>query len=147
MIRVNIKDKLSNVITHSSLFESQEQADIWIDENKKVNAWGKPERILSEHDCILAGENIEDAVQIIEDILIDHSVIKSYKFLASFEIVQLDASLEKEKQDAIKILAQSDYKILRHIGQKALNVQTSLSEEQYIALENIRQAARNKLNE
>lgn len=54
----------------------------------------------------------------------------------------------KQKQDAdkknrtlLKFLADTDWKVLRHIREKALNLPTSLSDSEYIALEKFRHDA------
>jgi hypothetical protein len=54
----------------------------------------------------------------------------------------------KQKQDTVrknktllKFLADTDWKILRHIREKALNLPTSLSDSEYIALEKSRHDA------
>jgi predicted nucleotidyltransferase len=48
---------------------------------------------------------------------------------------ELSNGLERE------FLNSTDWKILRHIRQKALNITTSLSDEEYIQLEQQREAA------
>jgi hypothetical protein len=53
--------------------------------------------------------------------------------------------LMAESAAALKFLAESDYKAIRHIGQKALGIATSMSEAEYLALEQERQAAREKV--
>jgi hypothetical protein len=52
-------------------------------------------------------------------------------------------ALENEETNAANkyFLNTTDWKILRHIRQKALSVPTSLTEEEYIALEEARQTA------
>ena len=50
-----------------------------------------------------------------------------------------------ESAAALKFLAETDYKAIRHIGQKALEIATSMSEAEYLALEQERQAAREKV--
>jgi hypothetical protein len=58
---------------------------------------------------------------------------RTVKPIASEIIVQL----EQEKLNAVRreFLNSTDWKILRHIRQKALNVATSMTDEEYIALE------------
>ena len=52
---------------------------------------------------------------------------------------------EKDKDNLRQFLNDTDWKVLRHIRQKALNAQTTLSEEEYIALEQERTAAASKI--
>jgi hypothetical protein len=46
---------------------------------------------------------------------------------------------ESANQTARQFLTDTDWKIIRHIRQKALEIETSLTEEEYIALETERQ--------
>lgn len=50
-----------------------------------------------------------------------------------------------ESENAIAFLNSSDWKVLRHIRQKALEIPTSLSDEEYLALEEARQEASAKV--
>jgi hypothetical protein len=59
--------------------------------------------------------------------------------------IEAQAISEKEKTEAIQFLNQSDWKILRHIRQKALGIELSLSEEEYLALEQQRAEAAAKI--
>ena len=51
----------------------------------------------------------------------------------------------KRKEESIKFLQSTDWKVLRHIRQKALGVPTSLTEEQYLELEQQRADAAGSL--
>lgn len=53
------------------------------------------------------------------------------------------AQKEQEKLNAVEreFLNSTDWKVMRHIRQKALGIPTSLTEEQYLELEQQRQAA------
>lgn len=42
-------------------------------------------------------------------------------------------------QESLRFLSMTDWKILRHIREKALGIETTMTEEQYIDLENERQ--------
>jgi hypothetical protein len=46
-----------------------------------------------------------------------------------------------------KLLSDSDWKVLRHIGQKIVGIETSMSEEDYLALETLRQLWRSSIIE
>lgn len=62
-------------------------------------------------------------------------------------VVPVDTAIlsqkEQEKLNAVEreFLNSTDWKVMRHIRQKALGIPTSLTEEQYIELEQQRQAA------
>jgi hypothetical protein len=55
----------------------------------------------------------------------------------------ITAQKEKEKLNGVEreFLNSTDWKVLRHLRQKALNVPTTMSESEYLALEQQRQAA------
>ena len=59
--------------------------------------------------------------------------------------METQAISEKEKAEARQFLNQSDWKILRHIRQRALGIELSLSEEEYLALEQQRAEAAAKI--
>ncbi len=62
-------------------------------------------------------------------------------------VVPVDAAIlaqkEQDKLNAVEreFLNSTDWKVMRHIRQKALGIPTSLTEEQYLELEQQRQAA------
>lgn len=62
-------------------------------------------------------------------------------------IEDISAKLEQEKinEEALALLASTDFKVLRHIRQKALGQELSLSEEEYLALEQQRSDAAAKI--
>ena len=47
--------------------------------------------------------------------------------------------------EASNFLSSTDWKVIRHLGQKALNITTSLTEQEYLALEQQRQEARQRI--
>jgi len=49
---------------------------------------------------------------------------------------------EQKNSDNRQFLDSSDWKIIRHLGQKAMGIQTSMSEEEYLQLEKERQSIR-----
>jgi hypothetical protein len=58
---------------------------------------------------------------------------KSVVAIASSELSQKE--IDKENAVRREFLNSTDWKILRHIRQKALNIATTLSDDEYIALE------------
>jgi hypothetical protein len=77
---------------------------------------------------------------------------QTHKFdIATKTVVPIDTSIlsqrEQEKLNAIEreFLNSTDWQILRHLRQKTLGVTTSLTEEQYLALEQQRQAAASRI--
>lgn len=69
--------------------------------------------------------------------------------LAQLEALRADLDPRKvamaESAAALKYLAETDYKVLRHIRQKALGQQLTLTEEEYLTLEQQRSDAANKV--
>ena len=53
----------------------------------------------------------------------------------------LDQQTYTENSEKKEFLNSTDWKILRHLREKALNIETSMTEEEYIDLENQRQTA------
>jgi hypothetical protein len=53
--------------------------------------------------------------------------------------------IELENAEKREFLNSTDWKILRHLRQKALGIETSLTEEEYADLENQRQEAANSI--
>ena len=75
-------------------------------------------------------------------------VAQTHRFdIATRKVVPVDASIlaakTQEQANAVEqeFLRSTDWKVLRHIRQKALGVPTSLTEPEYLALEQQRAAA------
>jgi len=58
---------------------------------------------------------------------------------------ELDLEQERINSEALAFLAECDWKRNRHISQKALGVPTSMSEAEYLAMEQACQDARNRI--
>ena len=97
---------------------------------------------------------VPNTVEVVEVTDEDYNLVKNdtHKFdISSKRVIPhsssyLDtkaAAQEKEQNNASfsQFLNTTDWKILRHIRQKALGIPTSLTEEEYIALEEARQTA------
>lgn len=103
--------------------------------------------------------NVPDTVEVVEVTDEEHNLIRddTHRFdittkkvvpHESLYIEEKAANIEKEQNNAVhrQLLASTDWKILRHIRQKALDLPTSLTEQEYIALENQRQAAASQIS-
>jgi hypothetical protein len=70
-----------------------------------------------------------------------------YFDVSSNSVLAISAEITTRKEIEVangqerEFLNSTDWKILRHIRQKALNITTSLTDEQYVALETQREAA------
>ena len=88
------------------------------------------------------------SVQEITDSQAEQLRAQTHNFdVASRTIIAVDANVATQKAQELangqerEFLNSTDWKILRHIRQKALNITTSLSDAEYITLEQQREAA------
>lgn len=63
MIKVTVTSTASNKTIAFSEFKTQGEADVWIEKNKSINAWGKPERWVEESRLIKEGEDAKNAIE------------------------------------------------------------------------------------
>lgn len=98
--------------------------------------------------------NVPSSVEVITISEDDHKLINSgthYFDINSKSVMQKPKLIldkieeEKNKNDLRQFLNDTDWKVLRHIRQKALNTQTTLTEEEYFALEESRATAASRL--
>lgn len=91
--------------------------------------------------------NVPDTVKLIciNDTEFEALKTDEYSFdPVSERVVRVDSSVlynRQQNEEKLSFLASTDWKILRHLREKALGVETSISEEEYIALEQERQEA------
>lgn len=94
--------------------------------------------------------NVPSSVSIVEisDAENNQLVAGTHRFdVASKQVVLQDQTIlderaaEKANADSLEFLRSTDWKVLRHIREKALGVSTSMTEAQYIELEHQRAAA------
>ena len=98
--------------------------------------------------------NVPDTVEVVEISDNDYQkiVAKTHFFdtetntvnSVSQEVIDSIAA-EKTNVEHREFLSRTDWKVLRHIRQKALGIPTSLTEEEYLDLENQRQNAANSI--
>lgn len=70
--------------------------------------------------------------------------VKTLKVEPVSALVALEKTKERQKMEGLVYLNTSDWQVLRHIREKALGLPTSLSEQEYISLEQQRnQTAKN----
>lgn len=133
MKQVSIKNKVSQQITNQAQFDTQAKIDAWIVECESVEAFGKPEHqveILDEDDMSFEPKQFE-------------TIPSEY----TIEVEDISAQVDQEKinEEAQAFLDKTDFKILRHYGQVSLGIELSLTEEEYLILENQRQEARERI--
>lgn len=149
MYKVNIIK--NNAITNSANFNSQEDAQSWLNRESLSGSFGKIQRevveLVSEDsfgvviNYLENDENIEDSIssRVIEGI---NGPITLHTLPAEFssEIIDISnqVSIENESREALAYLTSTDYKVLRHIRQQALSLPTTLSQSEYLELEHLR---------
>jgi hypothetical protein len=98
--------------------------------------------------------NVPSTIEIVEITDAENQLIKDrthYFDLATRTVIWLPAAdlekkeIEKQNIPILEFLSSSDWKVLRHLRQKTLGIATSLSEEEYLELENQRQDAANRI--
>jgi hypothetical protein len=87
---------------------------------------------------------IEDANSWIN--LIESSDNNPFAVNGPYEVVIEDEDIQEiTNYNSRKFLESTDWLVLRHIGQKALNLETSLSDQEYLDLEIQRQSKRDEI--
>jgi hypothetical protein len=91
-------------------------------------------------------------VSTISDVQYQQLLDQTHKFdVASNTVIPVDAAvLSQQNQDKLnslerEFLNSTDWKILRHLRQKTLGISTSLTEAEYLELENQRQQAASRI--
>ena len=112
MIKVEIKK--GGVVTNATQYETQAECEAWYNEN--LSALGKIDRWVTESELLHEREDITLAVEEKTEESLGVNV-KSYRFLADHTVTYTDVSAEnlsaKEKVDALKYLAETDWYIIR----------------------------------
>lgn len=139
MIKVVIKN-LQNQITNQAIFASQELAEAWVNTEKQKFSFGRISRLLTEREVLDEGKSIEDAEEVVQPEQ-DFVEVK-YRFPDEFSVEYTTIADPSIASAALAFLKETDWKVLRHVGQKALGVATSMTEEEYLALEQERQTKR-----
>jgi hypothetical protein len=143
MFKVTLQNLLDNR-QWIGTFESEELANSWLAQQKL-----KPERLDIRVVPIIDSYRQEDVLEIIET-EIDGQMLQTHVRLAaqaSYSVEDISAQVNQQliNQESLTFLNNTDYKVLRHIRQKALNIQTSLTEQEYLDLEAERNQAANNI--
>jgi hypothetical protein len=83
-------------------------------------------------------------VELPEELDIDHIKLENGQIVHDEESKQR-AERSQLNLESLDFLARTDYIVLRHIGQKALNLPTSITEQEYLEIEQQRQEARDRI--
>ena len=140
MFKVNISNASQN-LSWSTSFPTELEAQEWL--AKQI---GKPHRLPEREVSIEDDYAQEDVLEVIEEEIdgVMQQVRVRLRAQYSSEIVDISAQVATEAAQAAAraLLNDSDWKRHRHISQKALGVATSMTEEEYLAMEQACQAAR-----
>lgn len=98
--------------------------------------------------------NVPDSVEVVKITSQEYEAINNRTHFFDVETksvkpmpkVELDKqAAEKQNIQHIEFLNRTDWQVLRHLRQKALGIATSLTDEEYLALEQERQNAANSI--
>ena len=131
MFKVNISNSSQNLLW-SADFPTELEAQEWLSQQI-----GKPHRLPERE---VPTEELDEQGNPIMELL-------PAEFTS--EIIDISAQVNQENinKQAKKFLKDTDFIVIRHSGQKALNIATSLTEQEYLALEQQRQEARDSIVE
>ena len=142
MKRINVIK--NGIITNSNRLSTEQECLDWL--SSVQHHFGRQaQQLLDLPESPVPAELKAIATNIDEVELPDGSLVARYDVPAEFTHEIVDAQAEVDSEVALKFLQDTDFKVLRHVGQKALGIQTSMSEEAYLALEAQRQEARLKI--
>lgn len=140
MAEVKIKNIQKQEYTHGAKFQSLELAQEWINAqlSKTPCPWGKPEHQIEDVPAVYDSETGE---------LISEAIMKTVPSEFEVEIIDISAQIEQDEinQVALKFLAETDWKVVRHRDQQELGIATSLTAEEFQDLLQERQMARNSI--
>lgn len=134
---------LNGEVTHSGSFSTQEELDAFLAKVELTRGFGKPERWVKANQ-----EDISEALETreVEGMFGPET---EYKLATEYTVEQSDitAQVEQERvnREALAYLASTDWKILRHLREKQLEVSVSLTDVEYIALEQSRADAASRI--
>jgi hypothetical protein len=139
MIQISVKR--NGQLTNQASFSTMEEAQAWLAHHEGMKSFGQPKQIVQQQielsPAILAedGSVLQEAVMEMQEVHIPGSY--------EVEILDVTSQLEQEaiNAEAQAFLDSTDFKVLRYIRQKALGQELSLSEEEYLALEQQRSDA------
>lgn len=122
----------NNKKTNRAKFETQQELDAWLSGHIAKNTFGLPER----PELALNEETGE---------MEPTGVILPAEYTIEITDITQQIEMQKQSQEALQFLNESDFRVLRYIRQKALGLPLSLSDEEYLALEQERHEAAKKV--
>lgn len=138
MIKVSIKR--DEKVTNEAVFPIIEEAQAWFDKHEAMGSFGQRKQKIQQQVELSPAVISEDGL-VLQEAQFEIQEVE----LPGFEVIFEDLSAKLEQQqinaEAQAFLDATDFKVLRHFRQKALGQELSLSEEEYLALEQQRSDA------
>ena len=143
MIQVSIKKQ--EQITNQASFQSMEEAQAWLSHHEGMKSFGQPKQIIQQQIELSPPVLDEEGIELSPA----ETEMKEVELAGEYEVEIIDISAEfaqeKINAEAQAFLDATDFKVLRHIRQKSLGQQLSLSEDEYLALEQERSDAAERI--
>lgn len=117
--------------THSAKFETLEQANAWIEEQKILKSWGKPERWVAESQIEVEGENIDNSLEMMIEPT-SFGDVKLYKFAAEYTIEVVDVTAEVAAQKKV-----SDRAKKRAFGEALIDKISTINDSKNLSVEQV----------
>jgi hypothetical protein len=138
MIKIQIKKE--DQITNQASFPTMEEAQAWLAHHEGMKSFGQPKQVVQQQIEISPAVIAEDG-SVLQEAVVELQEVE----LPGYEVEVLDITSQLEQEqinaEAQAFLDSTDFKVLRHIRQKALGQELSLSEEEYLVLEQQRSDA------
>lgn len=132
-------------VTNQAEFPSIEEGQAWLSHHEGMKTFGQPKQVIQQQIELQPAVIAEDGSVLQEAV----TEMREVELPGDYEVEVLDitSQLEQEKinSEALAFLDTTDFKVLRHIRQKALGQELSLSEEEYLILEQQRSDAAAKI--
>lgn len=141
MFKVSITK--NGILTNQAQFDNRTEAEQWLERESENGSFGKvagtyPALILTELERLSASDDFEDEEGVV-------FMVIPNQFDAQIEDVSQEVAQENTNSESLTYLAKTDWMVLRHLRQKTLGMETSLSEEEFIALEEARAEAASRI--
>jgi hypothetical protein len=164
MVQISIKKQ--EQITNQASFPTMEEAQAWISYHEGMKSFGQPKQVVQqqvelspavletqqvlvkEAELDEEGNELSPAEFEEQEVVIQEAVseMQEVELPGDYEVVieDISAKLEQEKSnaEAQAFLDESDWKVLRHRDQQDMGLATSLTGEEFQALLQQRQMAR-----
>lgn len=143
MIQVSIKKQ--DQITNQASFPTTEEAQSWLSYHESMKSFGEPSKVIRQEVEITPATFDENGDEVSAAVFDNQEVIIQGDYAILIEDISTKLQQEQINTDALAFLNDADWKRQRHLSQKALGIPTSLSEQEYLFMEQECQNARNRI--